>query len=102
LDDAELFWHTEPEARVATKYDGKILNISAITAYAGQVGFLSFVITKPEFRGQGLDDVLWHARNRRLLARLRPGGTLGLDGVFATGYIPVILRLSAHSLLNSF
>ncbi|MEA3277382.1 MAG: GNAT family N-acetyltransferase, partial [Pseudomonadota bacterium] len=36
-----------------------------------------------EFRGKGLGNTLWHARRERLLARLRPGASIGLDGVFA-------------------
>jgi hypothetical protein len=44
---------------------------------------MGFFIVRPEFRGRGLGNVLWHARRDRLLARLRPGASIGLDGVFA-------------------
>jgi len=37
---------------------------------------------EPEFRGRGLGNTLWHARRDRLLARLQPGASIGLDGVF--------------------
>jgi hypothetical protein len=55
----------------------------AITSYNGEFGFMGFFIVRPEFRGRGFGNALWHARRKRLLARLRPGATIGLDGVFA-------------------
>ena len=44
---------------------------------------MGFFIVRPEFRGLGLGNALWHARRERLLARLRPGASIGMDGVFA-------------------
>lgn len=55
----------------------------AITAYDGGFGFMGFFIVRPECRGRGLGNTLWHALQNRLCARLRPGATIGLDGVFA-------------------
>jgi hypothetical protein len=54
----------------------------AITSYHGAFGFMGFFILRPEFRGRGYGNALWHARRERLIARLRPGATIGLDGVF--------------------
>lgn len=83
LHDAELFWATDPAAFIAADSDGGLIGGGAITAYDGEFGFMGFFIVRPEFRGQGLGNVLWHARRDRLRARLRPGATIGLDGVFA-------------------
>jgi GNAT superfamily N-acetyltransferase len=82
LYDAELFWATDPEAFIAADLDGELIGGGAITSYNGEFGFMGFFIVRPEFRGRGLGNALWHARRDRLLARLRPDSTIGLDGVF--------------------
>jgi GNAT superfamily N-acetyltransferase len=82
LHDAELFWATDPEAFIAAEFDGELIGGGAITAYNGEFGFMGFFIVRPEYRGRGFGDTLWQARRQRLLARLRPGASIGLDGVF--------------------
>ena len=83
LHDAELFWATDPDAFIAADLNGELIGGGAITSYQGEFGFMGFFIVIPEFRGQGLGNTLWHARRERLLARLRPGASVGMDGVFA-------------------
>lgn len=83
LHDAELFWATDPGAFVVAELDGEPIGGGAITAYGGEFGFMGFFIVRPEYRGRGFGDTLWHARRDRLLARLRPGASIGMDGVFA-------------------
>ena len=82
LHDAELFWATDPEAFIAADLDGEMIGGGAITSYNGEFGFMGFFIVRPEYRGQGLGNALWHFRRERLLKRLRPGASIGLDGVF--------------------
>ncbi len=82
LHDAELFWATDPDAFIAADLAGELIGGGAITSYQGEFGFMGFFIVRPEFRAQGLGNTIWHARRARLLARLRPGATIGLDGVF--------------------
>ena len=82
LHDAALFWAADPEAFLAANLNGDMIGGGAITAYSGEFGFMGFFIVRPEFRGQGFGNTLWHARRRRLLDRLRPGASIGLDGVF--------------------
>jgi GNAT superfamily N-acetyltransferase len=82
LHDAELFWATDPEAFIAAELDGALIGGGAITSYGGEFGFMGFFIMRPEFRGRGLGDQLWQARRERLLARLHPGASIGMDGVF--------------------
>ncbi|WP_256091601.1 GNAT family N-acetyltransferase [Candidatus Thiosymbion oneisti] len=81
LNDARLFWATDPDAFIAAELAGELIGGGAITAYQGEFGFMGFFIVRPEFRGKGLGNTLWHARRERLLARLRPGASIGLDGV---------------------
>lgn len=80
--DAELFWATDPEAFIAAELDGELIGGGAITSYNGEFGFMGFFIVRPEFRGRGFGNTLWHARRQRLLDCLRPGASIGMDGVF--------------------
>jgi GNAT superfamily N-acetyltransferase len=82
LHDAALFWATDPEAFIAAELEGELIGGGAITCYGGEFGFMGFFIMRPEFRGRGLGNALWQARRERLLARLRPGASIGMDGVF--------------------
>jgi GNAT superfamily N-acetyltransferase len=82
LHDAELFWATDPAAFVAAELDGEMIGAGAITSYNGEFGFMGFFIVRPEYRGRGIGNTLWHARRKRLLDRLHPGASIGLDGVF--------------------
>lgn len=82
LHDAELFWATDPAAFIAAELEGELIGGGAITSYNGEFGFMGLFIVRPEYRGRGLGNTLWHARRERLLARLHPGASIGLDGVF--------------------
>ncbi len=80
--DAESFWATDREAFIAADHDGHLIGGGAITSYNGEFGFMGFFIVRPEFRGKGFGNTLWYARRQRLLDRLRPSASIGLDGVF--------------------
>ena len=82
LHDADIFWASDPEAFIAAELDGEMIGGGAITSYGGEFGFMGFFIVRPEFRGRGFGNTLWHARRERLLARLKPGAAIGMDGVF--------------------
>jgi len=82
LHDADLFWATDPEAFIAADLDGELIGGGAITSYGDEFGFMGFFIVRPEYRGRGLGNTIWHARRDRLIDRLRPGATIGMDGVF--------------------
>jgi len=82
LHDADVFWATDPDAFIAADLNGKLIGGGAITSYNGEFGFMGFFIVRPEYRGRGFGNTLWHTRRRRLLDRLRPGASIGMDGVF--------------------
>lgn len=82
LHDADIFWATDPEAFIAAELDGELIGGGAITSYGGEFGFMGFFIVRPRYRGRGYGNALWQARRKMLLDRLRPGATVGMDGVF--------------------
>lgn len=82
LHDADAFWATDPDAFIAAELDHELIGGGAITAYGTSLGFMGFFIVRPQFRGRGLGNTLWHARRNRLLDRLDPGASIGMDGVF--------------------
>ena len=82
LHDADLFWATGPGAFIAADLDGELIGGGAITSYGGEFGFMGFFIVRPEYRGRGLGNSIWHARRDRLIGRLDPGASIGMDGVF--------------------
>jgi len=82
LHDAEIFWATYPDSFIAAEVGGELIGGGAITSYGGDYGFMGFFIVRPEFRGHGYGNTLWHARRDRLIKRLNPGASIGMDGVF--------------------
>jgi hypothetical protein len=83
IDDAEVFWATDPEAFVSAELDGELVGGGAIVSYERRYGFMGLFIVRKDRRGHRLGDRLWHERRRRLLARLDEPKVIGLEGVFA-------------------
>lgn len=83
LNDAEIFWATDPEGFVAAEVDGRLVGGGSIVSYGGRFGFMGFFIVAPSHRGRGLGARLWRHRRGALLDRLAPGASIGMDGVFA-------------------
>jgi GNAT superfamily N-acetyltransferase len=82
LHDAEIFWATHPEGFVAAEADGELVGGGSTVSYGGRFGFMGLFIVAPAHRGRGLGRRLWHHRKEALLARLEPGASIGMDGVF--------------------
>ncbi len=83
LADADLFWDTDPAGFVAAEAGGTLVGGGSIVSYDGRFGFMGFFIVAPAHRGRGVGRRLWVHRRDALLARLRPGAAIGMDGVFA-------------------
>jgi hypothetical protein len=82
LDDAEVFWATDPEGFVAAEMGGELVGGGSIVAYGTRYGFMGIFIMRPDCRGRGLGDRLWTERKRLLQERLDPDAAIGMDGVF--------------------
>lgn len=81
--DAAVFWETDPHGFVGVHRGGELAAAGAIVSYGGRLGFMGLFIVRPELRGRGLGRRLWFLRRDALLARLRRGAAIGMDGVFA-------------------
>lgn len=82
LCDAEIFWATDPGGFIAAELDGELVGGGSTVSYDGRFGFMGFFIVVPSNRGRGLGRRLWLHRKHALLARLAPGASIGMDGVF--------------------
>ncbi len=82
-NDADLFWRLDPEGFLALQIDGSLAGGGAIIRYDSQFGFMGLFLVDPAHRGRKLGTELWYARRDRLLARMEPGATIGLDAVDA-------------------
>jgi GNAT superfamily N-acetyltransferase len=81
--DAAAFWATDPDAFYGY-YDRQILIAGgALVSYNGAFGFMGLFIVHPEYRNMGIGRKLWYQRRNRLLERLNPGASIGMDGVLA-------------------
>jgi ribosomal protein S18 acetylase RimI-like enzyme len=82
LNDAEIFWATDPNGFIAAELKGKMIGGGSIFSYDGLYGFMGFFIIHPDHRSQGLGNTLWQARLKKLIKRLQAPAVIGMDGVF--------------------
>jgi len=83
IRDAEAFWNLDPHGFLGFEVDGELAGGGAIIRHSSRFGFMGLFIVGPDCRGRKLGAQLWTARRDRLLSRLDPGATIGLDGVDA-------------------
>lgn len=81
LDDADIFWETDPEGFVCIERNGEVIGTGSIVSY-GAFGFMGFFIVRQGMRNQGIGAPFWNWRKQRLQERLQPGAAIGMDGVF--------------------
>ncbi|GAB5558499.1 MAG: GNAT family N-acetyltransferase [Synoicihabitans sp.] len=82
LQDADVFWATDPDGFVCVERDGEVIATGSIVAYDDAFGFMGFFIVRPDLRGQGIGREFWRWRREQLRKRLRPDAPIGMDGVF--------------------
>lgn len=83
LNDADLFFDTDPDGYYGYLMDGELIAGGALVAYGEVFGFMGLFIVRPDFRGSGLGRSLWFRRRDTLRARLHPQAAIGMDGVVA-------------------
>ena len=83
LNDAEVFWKTDPDGYYGYYYNGTLIAGGSIVSYNKQFGFMGFFIVKPEYRSQGIGTKLWYQRRDTLISRLNKDAAIGMDGVIA-------------------
>lgn len=78
LNDADCFYHTDPDGFFIGELDGKPVGCISAVAYGDEFGFIGLYVVKPEYRGKGFGIRLWKAALEYLGDR-----NTGLDGVIA-------------------
>ncbi|MEM0965559.1 MAG: GNAT family N-acetyltransferase [Verrucomicrobiota bacterium] len=79
--DADGYWATDPSGFVCMEISHEVVGFGSVVSFGGKFGFMGFYIVRPDYRGRGLGGPFWRWRKARLMARLDPGATIGMDGV---------------------
>lgn len=83
VNDAEIFYTSFPDGFYGFFAGAELVGGGSLAAYGGDYGFMGFFIVRPEYRSAGIGRALWLQRRDTLLARLKPGAAIGMDGVVA-------------------
>lgn len=82
LSDLEIAWKTDPQAFIALRDGDALAGGGSVFSYGGDFGFMGLFIMRADLRKRGIGSALWHWRRDHLLARLKPGAAICMDGVF--------------------
>ncbi len=94
LNDLAIAHAADPEAFIALREGDELAGAGTIFRHGSGFGFMGLFIVRPDLRGRGLGGILWEWRRDALLARLAPGATVGMDGVF--DMVPFYTRGGFH------
>jgi GNAT superfamily N-acetyltransferase len=81
--DTDVFIATDPDGYYGYYIGDELIAGGAIVSYNNEFGFMGLFIVKPEFRSRGIGRKLWYQRRDMLIARLKKGAAIGMDGVVA-------------------
>ncbi|GAA5221890.1 GNAT family N-acetyltransferase [Membranihabitans marinus] len=79
--DAQAFWNADPNGYYGYYHNDELIGGGSIVSYDGKFGFMGFFIVDEPHRSQGIGRQLWKQRRDKLLSRIHPGATIGMDGV---------------------
>lgn len=80
-NDIDAFWDADPDGFYGFYNENELIAGGAVISYNQEFGFMGLFIVHPDFRGQGIGKKLWHLRRNLLISRLKPGASIGMDGV---------------------
>jgi GNAT superfamily N-acetyltransferase len=80
--DIAIAWDTDRDAFTALRKGDDLVGGGTLISYNELFGFMGLFIIRRDLRGAGLGRQLWTYRLKRLQARLAPGASIGMDGVF--------------------
>ena len=81
LGDLSLAYRIDPDAFIALHEGSDLVGAGSIFRHNDSAGFMGLFIMHPDHRGRGLGTILWKWRRDRLIARLGPNASIGMDGV---------------------
>ena len=82
LHDIEIAHALDPEAFITLRHGDEMVGGGSSFSYHGEFGFVGLFIMRPDLRGQGIGSALWDHLIAVMRSRLRPGASIGIDGVF--------------------
>ena len=83
VNDAEVFWNTDPNGFYGFYYDNELIAGGAIISYNKEFGFMGLFIVHKDYRNKGIGRKLWHLRKNYLINKLNTNASIGMDGVLA-------------------
>ncbi|NTU97953.1 MAG: GNAT family N-acetyltransferase [Chlorobiaceae bacterium] len=83
IHDADIFHSVFPDGFFGCFLDDRFIGGGSLVSYHGEYGFMGFFIVMPEYRNAGIGRFLWYKRRDTLLACLKQGAVIGMDGVVA-------------------
>jgi hypothetical protein len=81
LNDASIAFNSFPDDFIGYFLDDEMIAAGSIVNYDGAFGFMGLFIVKKEYRFHGLGNLLWQERKSLLISKLKPGASIGMDGV---------------------
>jgi len=79
--DLAIARRIDPNAFIALRDGDQLVGGGTVFRITPSFGFMGLFIIRADRRGAGLGRALWHHRRDRLIDRLVPGATIGMDGV---------------------
>jgi GNAT superfamily N-acetyltransferase len=105
-NDAQIFYNTDPGGYFGYFHNDELIAGGAVVSYDGLFGFMGLFIVHPDHRSTGIGKKLWYQRRDMLLSRLKPGASIGMDGVvamqpfYAKGGFAMQFRSERHRIMG--
>lgn len=81
IGDHDIYFQTDPDGFYGIFDGNEMIGGGSVVSYEGDFGFMGLFIVKRDYRSSGIGKQLWYFRRDTLLARLKPGASIGMEGV---------------------